>query len=74
MRKANPYCLCCGAELTAPSKEQLDQARQKMIDTFVEAEKAQRAYISLIERARFDVDRKTTFLLREQMQQTPKGE
>ena len=57
--------------MTPPSKNQLNQARQAAIDAFVEADKAHRAYLTMIEAARLDVDRKTEFLMRETMVEKP---
>jgi len=56
-----------------PSKAELDAARLASIAAFAAADKAQRAYLSLIERARFDVESKTQFLFRETMQEKPRS-
>ena len=57
--------------MTPPSKDELNQARQAAIDAFIEADKAHRSYLALIEAARLDVDRKTQFLMRETMVEKP---
>jgi len=57
-----------------PSKAELDAARRASIAAFAAADKAHRAYLLLIERARFDVESKTEFLFREQMQEKPRSD
>ena len=54
-----------------PSKDQLNQARQAAINAYAEADRLFLAYLRMIERSRHDVDQKTSFLMRETMQQKP---